>query len=45
MIDLFERINQQITDSAWLDFKADLQRTNFIVSIAALQNLLYKYAK
>ena len=36
VIDLFERINQQITDSAWLDFKADLQRTNYIVSIAKL---------
>ena len=40
VIDLFERINQKISDSDWLAFKADLQRTNFILSIGKLQTLL-----
>jgi len=44
VMDLFERVSQQMGDEDWLNFKADLQNTKNIIPIGKLQMLLYKYA-
>lgn len=44
VIDLFERLNRKISDSLWLDFRAELRRSSYIVSIGNLQTMLNKYA-
>ena len=44
VIDLFERLNRKIDDSKWLDFRNQLRRTNYIISIGALQSMLCTYA-
>lgn len=45
VIDMLEDINKQISDHAWQNFRANLQRTNYVITIGKFETLLQKYAK
>ena len=36
VIDLFERLNRKIADTEWLDFRTQLRRTKYVVTIGNL---------